>query len=299
MTAPFKNSPPRAHFVELPGERASRGSFAIINEILAWSRAIKLESGHYLSCIHSETASRLFDQVQKSKSYCNAEIDVRQNLQTANLRFPGGAHNPIRIDEIEELNHTFKNHFKIRKSQISPEVQKQGIQRPILGIHLRGRDKYREVVPPSNGQVVSAIRAFLSEHSVSAIYLATDDARYHRLIHSNFPTLLLPNKSIPESTSRKPSHLGYGSTEELVRIDESAFLDAVNLANCEYFLYSKSNLSYFALILGHGTHLITRPLLSGRSTYFAQMTQKLLILLDQIEDLGKRALFRAFSAFRK
>lgn len=299
MTAPSKNSPPKAHFVELPGERASRGSFAIINEILAWSRAMKLESGHYLSCIHSETASRLFEQVQGSKSYCDAEIDVRTEFEIKELDFPGGAHNPIIDYEILQLKECFKHHFTIRSSNLPRRNFPPSSQGPVLGVHLRGRDKYREVALPSQRQVLRAIRTFLKEHPASGIYLATDDIKYYRLLRRNFPNLLIPIERTPPSRSRRPGHFEFSSEEELLEIDKSAILDAFNLANCEYFMYSKSNLSYFALILGHSTHLITRPVLSGRSTYFAQMAQKLLILLDQIDDVGKRARFRVFSAFRK
>jgi hypothetical protein len=289
----------QAHFVELPGERASRGSFAIINEILAWSRAYKLHTGQYLSCIHSETANRLFEQVQNSKLVCMAQIDVRHNLEGAPLKFPGGAHNPVRVDEIKELQETFKYHFKIRQQHLPQDSSMDHAQGPILGIHLRGTDKYKEVIPPTRKQILVSIRGFIRNYPVASIYLATDDLKLHTLIERNFPDLLLPTFRKPGNSSRSPSHLGELSDKELLEIDGSAAVDAITLAGCDYFLYSHSNLSYFSLVIGHGHHKVIEPILMGKPNLLSILNQKFLITRDNWEDLSNRFLRLITSRFRK
>jgi hypothetical protein len=289
----------RAHFVELPGERSFKGPFVIMNDILFRSRAHKLLTGNYLTCIHSDTANRLFETISNSKAPCSGAEDVRRSQQIANLSWPGGAHNPIQMQEIKELNEAFTHHFKIWERHLVLALLPEQTQGPILGIHLRGRDKYREIVPPSNGQILMAIRSFLRSNPVSGIFLATDDVKYHKLLRRKFPALLLPNPRIPASRSRRPSHLGYSSDDKLLELDESATLDVIALSKCEYFMYSKSNLSYFSLIIGYGQHKITEPILTGQPTRFAHLTQRLLILLDQAEDVVGRLFLRVFPRPRK
>ena len=270
-----------------------------MNDILFRSRAQKLLTGNYLTCIHSDTAYRLFEPISNSKAICTGAVDVRRSQQTANTKWPGGAHNPIKMEEIKELNAAFTHHFKIWERHLDWVLLPEQAKGPILGIHLRGRDKYREIVPPSNNQILMAVRRFLRDNPVSGIFLATDDVKYHKLLRRNFPTLLLPNPRTPTSRSRRPSHLGYSSDDKLLELDESATLDVISLSKCEYFMYSKSNLSYFSLIIGYGHHKITEPILTGQPARFARLTQKLLILLDQAEDVVRRLNSLVFSRFRK
>jgi len=188
---------------------------------------------------------------------------------------PSNAHSDPILESLKKKHQTFTMKFAFRDPEL--KALERNPDERILGVHLRGTDKFKEIVPPSTMQIRRRISAIISQNKIEKVYLATDDKKYETMMKKHFSNFLVESDRAFLGSSRKPTHLGGLSADELGEVDYQALRDAVILSQCSHFLYSYSNLSYFALMLGANTHVLTAPLNS------------------EPPDLGAVVLHRAFS----
>lgn len=246
------------HFVERPNERGTAGLFAVLNEAIFWGVHEK-EFGRSLSCYHSETLHKHF-LVRSAPGVCDEFADVRAKSISQGIADADNAHSRPSADSLRAKRNEFAGNFEFRQKGWLDSQALKHVAPGTLAIHLRGTDKRFEVVPPSLRSIRKRIQLFVSENNVERIFLATDDRRYLRFMEKSFPELLIPRDFSHLRKGLRPLHLSLAQETELFGIDRQALCDAYILSKCDYFLYSFSNLSHFALILGAETHRAAEPL---------------------------------------
>jgi hypothetical protein len=251
------------HFIERPNERNTAGIFAILNE-LVFCALSEIEWGEGLSCIHSPSIERVATVNQDSED-CSGLSDVREyNLLHGHVD-PNGAHQiAVRLN-LKAKKRALESVLELRDFDALTRSAMEVIAPRTLGLHLRGTDKRSEVIPPSTRALKQAIDSFILEHRVTSIFLSTDDSKYLRFVEKNWPALMVPREYPLSRTNRKPLHLNLENDDLVAESDHGAMKDAVALASCDFFLYSASNLSHFALTLGADSHVAIQALPKNES----------------------------------
>jgi len=248
-------------FVEKENERSYAGFFAVFNQLLsAVEYAETLENFENNICIHVPSIDNHIYQIDHDSCFCSGAVDIRTHLVETAYLDPSNAHvhpSPVSLKKKHDL---LRRKFAFRKLELQELAFMAKPQERILGIHLRGTDKYKEVLPPSRSQVLKRIKKLILENEIEGIYLATDDARYDAMIQKHFSELVINSNRGFLGSRRKPTHLGGLSEGQLAEVDHRALMDAIQLSRCSHFLFSYSNLSHFALVLGANTHVLAAPI---------------------------------------
>jgi hypothetical protein len=175
----------------------------------------------------------------------NNSIDYKPIWEKSNFDNSSNAHTICDKNKIIEKNHIFNTFFQLRNLDFYQDKLNKFITPKTLGIHIRGTDKFREVPPPNNNDIISHIENMLNKHDINNIYLATDDRYYQDLVFNRFGNIITwNNKKISED--RNPIHFINDRTDINIEVMTDVFL----LSNCNYLLYCFSNVSYSALIMG-------------------------------------------------
>lgn len=122
----------------------------------------------------------------------------------------------------------------------------------VLGVQARGTDKKTEIARPQNSNILRHIDQILSkDDSITKIFLATDDSEYLNELSKAYGSNLVFNDSNIVSSDGGPIHYG----PERSKLNEQVLSDVYILSTVDHFLYSFSNVSQLALILGVDNHL--------------------------------------------
>ena len=120
-----------------------------------------------------------------------------------------------------------------------------------LGIQVRGTDKKVEVARPQASNILRHIDQILSkDDGITKIFLATDDSEYLNELSKAYGSKLVFNEANVISSSGRPIHYG----PERSKLNEQVLSDVFILSKVDHFLYSFSNVSQLALILGVDHH---------------------------------------------
>jgi hypothetical protein len=115
-----------------------------------------------------------------------------------------------------------------------------------LGIHYRGNDKQTalwDTNPVSHGDYLTIIRRFCEERpQFRRIFLATDDAQFHKFLKSNISLEVINLGDVGFHKDRTSRELADAKTDR-------AMLDCVILSRCGAVLLTSSALPSFAKIL--------------------------------------------------
>ncbi len=184
--------------------------------------------------------------IKKPESRCILRNNVEKQIKREKFSSASNAHNIGDTDLLKLKNQIFNQHFKFKHHEKLLDLCEELLTAKTLGVHLRGTDKGGEIPPPPITRVIENIKAMIDKHSIERIFLATDDSFYLDLLIEEFGDLI---STVPEhiiSTNGLPIHLRFLRGEINAQVIEDMFL----LSKCKYFLYSMSNVSYFALVLG-------------------------------------------------
>ena len=121
-----------------------------------------------------------------------------------------------------------------------------GITNKTLGVQIRGTDKKVEVPEPDIDNIIKKIDEYFEVTDVQNIFLATDDVKYLNPIRERYGNLVLYDESIHISTDSNPLH----NLPNRDIINEEVLSSVFILSRCSHFLYSFSNVSLLALIMG-------------------------------------------------
>lgn len=278
------------HFTEYSDERNKAGFFSILNQLIFSIAEHQRSHEGNLDCIQAPSLEQFFEFRNISVEKCyNEALDFRKELVSLGSSDPYNAHVVCPPQEILNKRKIYDDFLSLKSQYVSQNSKFRHSKEKILGIHIRGTDKFKEVLPPTKKQIVAAIQKVLKNYPVDNIYLATDDLRYHKLIQKHFGEKLMDVDVSHLDPRRKPLHLAGSPNDSKITIDRRALEDVQRLADCNYFLYSMSNLSHFALIYGAHRHELVEPIpMNKKPRRIRRLLNRGKILLEAAEVFGRR-----------
>jgi hypothetical protein len=156
------------------------------------------------------------------------------------------AHTPANIDNIKLKNNVYKNILKIKDEHLELFESKRKtykIDKNTLGIQIRGTDKKTELPEIS----LEKIYQLIDENIIDKIFVATDDIIYLDAILNRYGSKVVYDSSITISNNKQPLHL---NTLNRPLINQEVLSSVYLLSCCGSLLYSFSNVSLLALIMG-------------------------------------------------
>lgn len=126
-----------------------------------------------------------------------------------------------------------------------------GADKRVVGIQIRGTDKKSEITPPSLQNISNILSIAIETQNADIVHVATDDMSYRQEIKKYFGKIVVFDEEKEISTNGMPLHLG---AKNRSIINEQVLEDVYLLSKVDYFLYSFSNVSQLALIMGINQH---------------------------------------------
>jgi len=156
------------------------------------------------------------------------------------------AHTPANIDNLKIKNKVYTNILKIKDEYLEKFEKKKielGIDKDTLGIQIRGTDKKQELPEIQIERIFNSIDSTQKEK----IFVATDDRYYLDSLLNRYGSRIIYDDSLQISSGSQSIHHNCSNRSQVnIEVLSSVYL----LYNCKYFLYSFSNVSLLALILG-------------------------------------------------
>ncbi len=135
-------------------------------------------------------------------------------------------------------------HIKLRP-EIQAEVdsfRRQHFKGKVMGLYLRGTDKFGEYKTMSDKDIVMHVRALKERWNPDTIFLATDDVDMHRLMQ--------PFKAVSTTIARSKLSLHHYPPNGPYLSGKQALIDAWLLAACNFLAFTPSNFATIPLIMG-------------------------------------------------
>ena len=159
------------------------------------------------------------------------------------------AHTIANLENLKLKNKVFNLILRIKPDKIKKfeeKITQLNITDKTLGVQIRGTDKKSEIPEPSIDNIIKKIDDYLETTDVQNIFLATDDIKYLNLFKEKYNNLLSYDQSLLISFDDTPLH----NLPDRNRVNEEVLSSVFILSRCSHFLYSFSNVSLLALIMG-------------------------------------------------
>lgn len=156
------------------------------------------------------------------------------------------AHTPANLDNLKIKNKVYNHILKIKDEYVDRFDRKKlelGIDEDTLGIQIRGTDKKQEL---SEIQIQS-IFGSIDKVDKQKIFVATDDKYYLDGLLNRYGERIVYDNSLQISSGSESIHHNCLNRSQ---INEEVLSSVYLLSNCSHFLYSFSNVSLLALIMG-------------------------------------------------
>lgn len=163
------------------------------------------------------------------------------------------AHTVANVENLKLKNKVLDSILKIKEDKRQIFYQKfidLGISDKTLGIQIRGTDKKTEIPEPDIDSIIKKIDEYFNLVDIENIFLATDDIKYLDSLKERYGSLILYDNTIHISSNDFPLH----NLPNRDIINEEVLSSVFILSNCRHFLYSFSNVSLLALIMGANHH---------------------------------------------
>lgn len=173
--------------------------------------------------------------------------DFYQNKTEHNIF---NAHTIANVDNLKRRYVAFNNILKIKpeiKELVDDIISKLDVGVNTLAIQIRGTDKKTEIPEIPIDVIIDKIKKFKSEYMIDNIFVSTDEFKYIEVLVNTFGDMIKYNDNNLFSYDGNPIH----NTINRDKVNIDVLLDSYVLANCGYFLYSFSNVSFLALTIGN------------------------------------------------
>lgn len=178
-----------------------------------------------------------------SEKYYDIEADFNNLVISGLYDNSSNSHVVCDYDKVIKKNLVFENIFKLK--YLDDYKSNNLVNDKTLAIHLRGTDKYTEIIPINANQIINHIKNMIDNYDIDNIFISTDDIFYRNLLISEFGNMVRFNDHII-SLDSKPIHF----IDNRIDINKQLIKDVYLLSQSPYFLYSFSNVSYLALTMG-------------------------------------------------
>jgi hypothetical protein len=159
------------------------------------------------------------------------------------------AHTIANIDNLKLKNKVYNSILQIKSEKnkvFEKKFENLGISDKTLGIQIRGTDKKNEIPEPDIDVIGKKIDHYFDSADIENIFLATDDLKYLNLIKERYGNIVLYDDTIQISSDDTPLH----NLPNRDLANEEVLSSVYILSRCSHFLYSFSNVSLLALIMG-------------------------------------------------
>lgn len=205
-----------------------------------------------LNCrVYESQTLKLFDNIYEdnSQEYDAGSwwLDRFFNQQLHQTEY--NAHTIANIDNLKLKNKVYSGVLQIKSEKnkvFEKKFQNLGISDKTLGIQIRGTDKKTEIPEPSSDVICKKIDYYFDNTNVENIFLATDDLKYLNLIKQRYGDIVVYDDTIQISSDDTPLH----NLPNRDLVNEEVLSSVYILSRCSHFLYSFSNVSLLALIMG-------------------------------------------------
>jgi len=163
------------------------------------------------------------------------------------------AHTIANVENLKIKNKVLNSVLKIKEDKEKKFKQKFidfGITDKTLGIQIRGTDKKTEVPEPNFDTIIKKIDNKFDSLDIHSIFLATDDTKYLNLLKERYGDLVVYDNTIHISLDGIPLH----RSDNRKLVNEEVLSNVYILSKCCHFMYSFSNVSLLALIMGANNH---------------------------------------------
>lgn len=156
------------------------------------------------------------------------------------------AHTPANIDNLKLKNKVYTSTLEIKEQYLKMFDQKRidlGIDENTLGVQIRGTDKKEELPEIRCENIFNLIDSLDKEK----IFVATDDQYYLDQLLNRYGNRVIYDSTLRISSGSNSIH---HNCYDRAKINEEVLSSVYLLSHCSHFLYSFSNVSLLALIIG-------------------------------------------------
>jgi hypothetical protein len=198
--------------------------------------------------VYESQTLNLFDNIspKTNKTYDVGSWWLRRYFSNQIYQGEYNAHTPANIDNLKIKNKVYNNILKIKDEYLEKFDNKKinlGIGKDTLGVQIRGTDKKQELPEIKINTVFNLIDSIGSEK----IFLTTDDKYYLDCLLDRYGNRIVYDDSHQISSGSQSIHHHCSNRSQ---VNEEVLSSVYLLSNCSHFLYSFSNVSLLALILG-------------------------------------------------
>jgi len=195
----------------------------------------------------------LFDSIHKGESEYDAGPWWLERFFSNKLHHSEySAHTVANPSNLILKNMILQNILSIKKDKLLKFENKYkdlGLTNRTLAVQIRGTDKNTEIEEPNIENIICKIDSYLKSNLVDNIFLATDDTKFFNKLKSHYGDLLLYDNEVRMSEDGTPLH----RLSDRDVVNEEVLSNVYILSRCKHFLYSFSNVSLLALIMGANT----------------------------------------------
>lgn len=156
------------------------------------------------------------------------------------------AHTPANLDNLKIKNKVYNQILKIKDEYLDKFEKKRlelGLDENTLGVQIRGTDKKQELPEIE----IQNIFNLIDKLEKKKIFVATDDKYYLDCLLNRYDERIIYDDSLQISNGSQSLH---HNCSDRSQINEEVLSSVYLLSKCSYFLYSFSNVSLLALIMG-------------------------------------------------
>lgn len=225
-----------------------KGFCSIICGIVDMALEHYIENNNFNIKVEDPQALKLFDNVSSKTDdfYDIGPWFLTKCFSNSTYQNNYNAHTPANFENLKLKNKVYNNIFKIKDYYIEKfefKKRKLGINKKTLAVQIRGTDKKNEL-PEIQLQKVFEL---IDKSSNQYIFVSTDDKKYLTPLLERYKSRIIYDDSISISDNSQSLH---HNANDRFRINEEVLSNVYLLSQCETFLYSFSNVSHLALIIG-------------------------------------------------
>jgi len=225
-----------------------KGFCSIVCGVIDMSMEHYILNGDFNLLVNEPQTLDLFDIVSPNNTemYDLGSMWLERYFNQQIYQSEYNAHTPANIDNLKLKNKVYNNILKIKDEHLELFESKRKtyqIDKNTLGIQIRGTDKKNELPEIK----LEKIYQLIDENIVDKIFVATDDIMYLNAILDRYGPRVIYDSSITISNNKQPLHL---NTSNRSLINQEVLSNVYLLSCCGSLLYSFSNVSLLALIIG-------------------------------------------------
>lgn len=225
-----------------------KGFCSIVCGIIDMSMDHYISNGDYNLVLDEPQTLNFFENIspRTEKTYDLGEVWLEKFFSEKLHHSKYNAHTPANLKILKLKNRVFSNVLKLKDEYLERFERKRDhyqIDKNTLGVQIRGTDK-KDELPEIQ---LERIYKLIDENLKEKIFVATDDRFYLDALQRRYGSRVIYDESVSISENRQPLHFNPSNRSQ---INEEVLSNVYLLSFCGIFLYSFSNVSHLALILG-------------------------------------------------